>query len=100
MTDQLKGAASGLQDSVSSGAGKVSSTVQNPTGSSSEGSQNWESLTESQKHQAFDSIPADKKKDLTYTEWVKQGYQHQMENWVSPWVIVFSFDLALQPQLI
>lgn len=85
MADQLKGAASGIQNTVSSGAGKVSSTVQNPTSTASDGESQWMSLTEDQKKQAFESIPAEKKQNLSYMEWIKQGYHHQKENW-TPWI--------------
>ena len=92
MADQLKGAASGVSNTVSGGAEKASSGVQSAasnvsntaTGSSS-GTQDWNAMSEDQKKQTFDSLPSDQKKDLTYTEWVKQGYHNQKENWM-PWI--------------
>jgi len=70
MAEQLKGAASSAQN-----------TATNAT----QGTKDWESMSEDQKKQTFDALPAEQKKDLTYTEWVKQGYQHQKENWM-PWI--------------
>jgi hypothetical protein len=42
-------------------------------------------MSEDQKKETFDKLPADKKQGQTYTEWIKSGYQHQYENWM-PWV--------------
>ena len=85
MADSLKGAASGLQSGVSSAGEKVSSTVQNPTSTASDTNQDWNKLSEDQKKEAFDSIPSHQKENLTYTEWIKQGYHNQKENWM-PWI--------------
>ena len=59
MTDQIKGAASGVKDTLSSGAEKV--------GATSEDTRNWEAMSEDQKKQAFESIPDEKKENLSYT---------------------------------
>ena len=85
MADQLKGVASGVQNTVTSGAESVSSGVQSATNTNSTGGESWSKMTEDQKKQAYDSIPAEKKQNLSYTEWVKQGYQNQKENWM-PWI--------------
>lgn len=85
MADQLKGAASGVTNTVSSGANKASSAAQPQTSSTSAGTKDWDAMTEEQKKQTFDSLPSDKKQGLSYTEWIKQGYQHQKENWM-PWI--------------
>ena len=93
MTDSLKGAASGLQNTATSGAQGVQDTVSSgaqsaknaSSSSGATGGQNWEAMTEDQKKATFDSLPQDQKKDLSYTEWVKQGYYHQKENWM-PWI--------------
>lgn len=85
MADQLKGVAGGVQNTVSSGAGKVSSTVQNPTSTSSDTNADWNVMSEDQKKQTFDSLPAEKKQNLSYYEWIAQGYHNQKENWM-PWI--------------
>ena len=85
MADALKGAASGVQSGVSSGAEKVTSAASGTTSTNSEGGQNWEAMSEDQKQKAFDAVPSEKKQGLSYTEWVKQGYQNQKENWM-PWI--------------
>jgi hypothetical protein len=108
MADSLKGAASGLGNTVSSGAQQASSGVQNAastaqgTASSGaekvssgaqsaagtvtgQGTQDWEAMNEEQKKATFDALPSDQKKGLSYYEWVMQGYQHSKENWM-PWI--------------
>lgn len=85
MADQLKGVASSVQGGVSSGAEKVSSAATDATSTSTEGGQHWEAMSEDQKQKAFDSLPSEKKQGLSYTEWIKQGYQNQKENWM-PWI--------------
>jgi hypothetical protein len=93
MADSLKSAASGVTDTVSSGAQQVGSTAQSAASAGAEkvqggtsGTQDWEAMTEDQKKQAYDALPegSDQKK-MGYYEWVKQGYYHQKENWM-PWV--------------
>ena len=64
MTDQLKGAASTLQNTASSGVEKAQKTVQNPTSATSEEGQHWEAMSEEQKQQAFESLPSEKKQGL------------------------------------
>ncbi|KAF1982757.1 hypothetical protein K402DRAFT_397283 [Aulographum hederae CBS 113979] len=51
----------------------------------SEGSKKWDAMSEGQKKDTFDSLPKEQKKDLTYTEWITQGYHNQWENWM-PWI--------------
>jgi hypothetical protein len=51
----------------------------------SEGTQKWDAMSEDQKKSTFDKMPAEQKKGLTYTEWIKEGYQHQYTNWM-PWI--------------
>lgn len=69
MTDTLKQAQSGAQ----------------AAGESATGSDQWSKMTEEQKKQTFDALPEDKKQGKTYSEWIKEGYQHQKENWM-PWI--------------
>jgi hypothetical protein len=45
----------------------------------------WDAMSEDQKKQTFDSLPQDKKQGKSYTEWVKEGYNNQYENWM-PWI--------------
>ena len=98
MADALKSGVSGVTNTVSSGAQQVgegaqsaASTAQSTASSGAEkvtggtGTENWDAMTEDQKKQTFDSLPADQKKGQTYTEWVKSGYQHQKANWM-PWI--------------
>ena len=100
MSDSLKGAASGVGNTVSSGASQVSSGAQQAgstaqdtvssgsekvTGASSTGTQDWEAMTEDQKKATYDALPEDKKQGMSYYEWVKQGLYHQKVNWM-PWV--------------
>jgi hypothetical protein len=97
MADQLKGAAGTLGNTVSSGAQQVSdgaqsaaSTATNAASSGAEqvsgsGTKDWNAMSEDQKKQAFDALPAEKKQNLSYYEWIKQGYHNQYENWM-PWV--------------
>jgi len=116
--DSLKGATSGVTNTVSSGAQKAGegaqsagstarntvssgaqqasegaqsagSTAQGAVSSGTEGAtkgtEQWNAMSEDQKKQTFDSLPKEKKQGLSYTEWVKQGYHNQMENWM-PWI--------------
>ena len=91
MAEQLKGAASGVGNTVSSGAQSVGSGAQQAASSaqntvtSGSGTQNWDAMTEDQKKQTYDSLPQEKKQGLSYTEWLKQGYHNQKENWM-PWI--------------
>ncbi|KAK3723556.1 hypothetical protein LTR37_001808 [Vermiconidia calcicola] len=104
--DSLKGAASGATNTVSSGAEqassglqntastagntassgaeKASSTAQNPSSVTS-GTKDWDAMTEEQKKATYDALPEDKKHSQGYVEWLKEGYQNKMENWM-PWV--------------
>lgn len=70
-------------------ADKLQSSVQGATSqaqaAASEGSQKWDAMSEEQKKKAFDSLPEDQKKGMSYTEWIKQGYHKQYENWM-PWI--------------
>jgi hypothetical protein len=70
-------------------ADKVQQSAQGATSqaqqAASEGSKKWNAMSEEQKKQTFDSLPEDKKKGKTYYEWVKEGYQHQYDNWM-PWI--------------
>ncbi len=71
MADKLTDTAKGATDKAQQGA--------------SEGSKKWEAMSEDQKKQAFDALPADQKKGKTYMEWISEGYNHQYENWM-PWI--------------
>ncbi|KAF2767751.1 hypothetical protein EJ03DRAFT_328938 [Teratosphaeria nubilosa] len=68
---------------------KLQQTAQGATyqaqNTASEGSKKWDAMTEEQKKQTFDSLPVDKKNNKSYTEWIKEGYHHQYENWM-PWI--------------
>ncbi|KAK4986214.1 hypothetical protein LTR50_005443 [Elasticomyces elasticus] len=48
-------------------------------------SDKWNQMSEAQKKTTFDSLPAEQTKGQSYTEWIKQGYHHQYENWM-PWI--------------
>ena len=50
-----------------------------------EGQKKWDAMSEDQKKQTFDSLPAEQKKGKSYYEWVLDGYHHQYENWM-PWI--------------
>jgi len=50
-----------------------------------EGTHKWDAMSEDQKKTTFDNMPSEQKKGLTYTEWIKEGYQHQYTNWM-PWI--------------
>ena len=85
-------AASTAQNTASSGAEKVTGAASNPTDATQtatdtakSGTEHWDAMTEDQKKQTYDSLPSEQKKGLSYTEWLKQGYQHQKENWM-PWI--------------
>ncbi|KAK0943810.1 hypothetical protein LTR29_004574 [Friedmanniomyces endolithicus] len=71
MADKLADTAKGATDQAQKGA--------------SEGSKKWEAMSEDQKKQTFDALPADQKKGKTYMEWISEGYNHQYENWM-PWI--------------
>lgn len=60
-------------------------TTQQAQQTAAEGTKNWDAMTEEQKKQTFDSLPAEQKKGKTYAEWISEGYQHQKENWM-PWI--------------
>lgn len=88
----VQSAASTAQNTASSGAEKVTGAASNPTGATESatdtaksGTEHWDAMTEDQKKATYDSLPAEKKQGLTYMEWIKQGYQHQKENWM-PWI--------------
>jgi len=70
-------------------ADKLQSSVQGATSqaqdAASEGTKKWDAMSEEQKKKAFDSLPEDKKKGMSYTEWIKEGYYKQYENWM-PWI--------------
>lgn len=97
--DQLKGAASGVTDTVSSGAQQASSGVQSAASTAtnaassgaekasgtSQGTEQWNAMSEEQKKATYDALPAEKKQNLSYYEWIAQGYHHQKENWM-PWI--------------
>ena len=89
MADALKNTASGVTDTVSSGAQKASDTAQGAASGAqkqaSSGTQKWDAMSEDQKKQTFDSLPAEQKKGKSYMEWIKDGYHHQYENWM-PWI--------------
>lgn len=89
MADSLKNAASGVTDTVSSGAqqaGSAASTgAEKATGGTS-GKQDWEAMTEDQKKTTFDALPeGSEQKKMGYYEWVKQGFFNKKENWM-PWI--------------
>jgi len=71
MADKLTDTAKGATDKAQQGA--------------SEGSKKWEAMSEDQKKQTFDALPADQKKGKTYMGWISEGYNHQYENWM-PWI--------------
>ncbi|KAK3073727.1 hypothetical protein LTR53_004424 [Teratosphaeriaceae sp. CCFEE 6253] len=71
MADKLQETAKGATDTAQKGA--------------TEGSKKWEAMTEDQKKQAFDALPADQKQGKGYVEWIKDGYHNQYENWM-PWI--------------
>ena len=71
MADQVQNAAKGATDKAQEGA--------------SEGSKKWDAMSEEQKKQTFDALPEDQKQGKGYYQWIKEGYNHQMENWM-PWI--------------
>ncbi|KAI7231072.1 hypothetical protein KC330_g6601 [Hortaea werneckii] len=99
MADALKNAASGATNTVQQGAQDATNTVQqgaqgaaDTAKQGAQGAQNaasgtdkWNAMTEDQKKQTFDQLPDEQKKGKSYTEWIKEGYQHQYENWM-PWI--------------
>jgi hypothetical protein len=50
-----------------------------------ESTHKWDAMSEDQKKTTFDHMPDEQKKGLTYTEWIKEGYQNQYTNWM-PWI--------------
>ncbi|KAI6892988.1 hypothetical protein KC318_g20769, partial [Hortaea werneckii] len=99
MADALKNTASGATNTVQQGAQGATNTVQqgaqgaaDTAKQGAQGAQNaasgtdkWNAMTEDQKKQTFDQLPDEQKKGKSYTEWIKEGYQHQYENWM-PWI--------------
>lgn len=71
-----------MADTLKNTGQQAQSGVQSATGS---GTQSWSQMSEEQKKQTFDALPEEKKHNKTYTEWIKEGYQHQKENWM-PWI--------------
>ncbi|KAI5369521.1 hypothetical protein Slin15195_G003970 [Septoria linicola] len=71
-----------MADTLKNAGQQAQSGVQSATGS---GTQSWSQMSEEQKKQTFDALPEEKKHNKTYTEWIKEGYQHQKENWM-PWI--------------
>ncbi|KAF7193022.1 hypothetical protein HII31_05667 [Pseudocercospora fuligena] len=82
--DTLKNAGQQAGSTVQSGAQQAGSAV-HPGTQQATGTQNWDAMSEEQKKQTFDALPEEKKQGKTYTEWIKEGYQHQKENWM-PWI--------------
>ncbi|KAI6798494.1 hypothetical protein KC367_g5475 [Hortaea werneckii] len=88
MADALKNTASGATNTVQQGAQGVTDTAkQGAQGAqnAASGTDKWNAMTEDQKKQTFDQLPDEQKKGKSYTEWIKEGYQHQYENWM-PWI--------------
>lgn len=82
----VQSGASTVGNTASAGAEKASSGAQSAAGTvNGGGTKDWDAMTEEQKKQTFDALPEEKKKNLTYYEWVMQGYQHKKENWM-PWI--------------
>lgn len=71
MADKLQKGAQGATDQAKQGA--------------TEGSKKWDAMSEDQKKETFDKLPADQKKGKSYYEWITEGYHHQYENWM-PWI--------------
>ncbi|KAI7461451.1 hypothetical protein D0860_04969 [Hortaea werneckii] len=88
MADALKNTASGATNTVQQGAqGATDTAKQGAQGAqnAASGTDKWNAMTEDQKKQTFDQLPDEQKKGKSYTEWIKEGYQHQYENWM-PWI--------------
>ncbi|KAI6790749.1 hypothetical protein KC363_g8925 [Hortaea werneckii] len=88
MADALKNTASGATNTVQQGAQGATNTVQQGAQgaqNAASGTDKWNAMTEDQKKQTFDQLPDEQKKGKSYTEWIKEGYQHQYENWM-PWI--------------
>lgn len=88
MADALKNTASGATNTVQQGAQAATDTAkQGAQGAqnAASGTDKWNAMTEDQKKQTFDQLPDEQKKGKSYTEWIKEGYQHQYENWM-PWI--------------
>lgn len=88
----MKGAASSVSNTVSSGASSVTSGAQQATSkaqdtasSGTSGSEEWHAMSEEQKKATYDALPEDKKESGGYMEWIKQGYYNKKENWM-PWI--------------
>ncbi|PPJ61309.1 hypothetical protein CBER1_05106 [Cercospora berteroae] len=82
MADALKNAGQQAQSGAQSAGQSVQNTAQSATNN---GTDQWSQMSEEQKKQTFDALPEDQKHNKTYTEWIKEGYQHQKENWM-PWI--------------
>ena len=107
MADSLKSATSGVTNTVSSGAQQAQSGVTNTvsagteqakgaastgaekvqggTSSATSGGEEWNAMTEEQKKATYDALPEEKKQNMGYYEWVKQGLYNSKENWM-PWI--------------
>ncbi|CAK4030615.1 tRNA 2 -phosphotransferase 1 [Lecanosticta acicola] len=75
-------------ESLKSGAAYVSNSAQSAGQSAQNavsGTDKWNAMTEEQKKQAYENLPAEQKQGKTYMEWIQEGYQHQKENWM-PWI--------------
>lgn len=81
MADTLKNVGQQAQSGLQSSAQSSGQALQ----SDGSGTQDWDAMSEEQKKKTFDSLPEEKKQGKTYTEWLKEGYQHQKENWM-PWI--------------
>lgn len=82
MADALKNVGQQAQSGAQSAGRSVQNTAQSATNN---GTDQWSQMSEEQKKQTFDALPEDKKHNKTYAEWIKEGYQHQKENWM-PWI--------------
>ncbi|KAI6855191.1 hypothetical protein KC338_g8971 [Hortaea werneckii] len=85
MADALKNTASGATNTVQQGAQAATDTAkQGAQGAqnAASGTDKCNAMTEDQKKQTFDQLPDEQKKGKSYTEWIKEGYQHQYENWM------------------
>lgn len=103
MADSLKSATSGVTNTVSSGAQQVQSGVSSgaqqaqgaassgaekvsgAASSTSTGGEDWHAMTEDQKKATYEALPEEKKQNMGYYEWVKQGLYNKKENWM-PWI--------------
>jgi hypothetical protein len=103
MADSLKSVTSGVTNTVSSGAQQAQSAassgaqqaqsaassgaekVQGGASSGTTGGEDWHAMTEDQKKATYDALPEEKKQNMGYYEWVKQGLYNSKENWM-PWI--------------